>query len=89
MRHPIRAKERDAVLELCQDIWEDHDSTLYQMAMKRSADFARTMAAAAQLCDDLPTSSSRPDPAARRRQGRDGRRAVKARARRACLVRSL
>ena len=43
MRHPIRAKERDAVLELCQDIWEDHDSTLYQMAMKRSADFARTM----------------------------------------------
>ena len=58
MRHPIRAKERDAVLELCQDIWEDHDSTLYQMAMKRSADFARTMCSQQlELCDDdLPTS---------------------------------
>ena len=53
MRHPIRAKERDAVLELCQDIWEDHDSTLYQMAMKRSADFARTMCSQQlELCDD-------------------------------------
>ena len=44
---------RDEVLELCEDLWEEHEAVFYRMALKRSSEFARAVCSdELELCDE-------------------------------------
>ena len=45
-RHALRARERDAVHEICEELWDEHEAALLRLALKRGEGFA------ARLCSD-------------------------------------
>ena len=53
MRHAIREGEGDAINELCEDLWDEHEATLAKLALRRDDDFAmRLCADELEICDD-------------------------------------
>ena len=56
MRHEIRSAKRSEVLDACVDLWDDYESTLSKMALKRDLAFARS------ICTEVDTCPSMLDP---------------------------
>ena len=52
MRRAIRSEEREAVREMCEDIWDEHEGKLVKMVLNRSEKYAAKMCAdELDLCD--------------------------------------
>lgn len=52
-RHAFRAEEKDAVSEMCEDIWDEHESTFQSLALKRKPDFAAAVCSSGlDICED-------------------------------------
>ena len=46
MRHPMRANEKQDVLDLCEDVWDEHEATFLKIALKpNNFDFASNICA--------------------------------------------
>jgi hypothetical protein len=59
MRHEIRPNKRSDVEEGCQDFWDDYESTLTKLALKRELSFARGICSKVlHLCDGPDTSAT-------------------------------
>ena len=53
MRHALRADEREAVHELCEDVWDDHEGALTRLALRRDEEYARALCAdELEICDE-------------------------------------
>ena len=53
MRRPMRPNEREAVAEACEDFWDEHEATLYKLALRRSEAFASSICTEQlDLCED-------------------------------------
>ena len=50
MRHEIRSEKRSDVLDACVDFWDDYESTLSKMALKRDLAFARSICTEVDTC---------------------------------------
>ena len=56
MRHAIRQEKRQAILEMCEDLWDEHEGAFSRMALHRDASYAAAICSDhAELCDE-PTS---------------------------------
>lgn len=54
MRHAMRStSDREKVTELCEDIWDEHESSLSRIALRRSAEYAQALCSEElEVCDE-------------------------------------
>lgn len=56
MRHPMRPEQRQNILELCEDLWDEYEAPFSRIALKRTADYASTLCSEElELCEDATT----------------------------------
>jgi len=58
MRHAIRPEQRESVVLLCEDLWDEHEGAFSKLALKRDESFAMALCSEhLELCDsDSPAS---------------------------------
>ena len=53
MRHAMRDGERGKIIELCEDLWDEHESTLSRLALRRDENYAQNVCAdELEVCED-------------------------------------
>lgn len=56
MRRAIRNEERDGVTEICDDVWDEHESSFLKLALQRDEEFALSLCSdELEICDDPMT----------------------------------
>ena len=53
MRHALRTADRPGVVELCEDLWDEHETVLSRLALERGEAFAASLCAdELEVCDE-------------------------------------
>jgi hypothetical protein len=53
MRHALRGEERRGVVEMCEDLWDEHEAALARLALRPEVAFAQSLCSdELELCDE-------------------------------------